>query len=349
MPNTTKPVLIIGGSGVVGSKAARFLRRLHPDLAIAIGGRDRAKAQAVAAEIGHASAEVVDLERPDLGLPRNNRFGAVAVFVKDSTLNTLRYSLEHKLPYVSVSSGTFEIGPEVALFIHKPDRAPVLMASQWLAGAAVLPILHFASAYESIDKIHIGVVLDEQDMGGPAAAADYERLTTVSPAALIIEDGKVSWVAGEEGSGRLRSVDGVDVPAQAYSPFDVISLAAGLNARSIRFDLAYGESASRRRGAPYSTEIIIALTGRKRDGSFGTSHHEIVHPDGQAPLTALSVALGLERLLGLDGAKPAVPGLYLPESLIEPAYYVRRAQEFGARFTMDGGEGVMAPSMAIPA
>ncbi|MGO4831151.1 NAD(P)-dependent oxidoreductase, partial [Rhizobiaceae sp. 2RAB30] len=98
------------------------------------------------------------------------------------------------------------------------------------------------------------------------------------------------------------------------------------------FDLAYGESASRRRGEPFSTEIIIELTGRKHDGTSGSSYHEIVHPDGQAPLSALGVALGVESLLGLGGGTPAAAGLHLPELLIEPAYYVRRMEEFGARF-----------------
>jgi hypothetical protein len=55
-----------------------------------------------------------------------------------------------------------------------------------------------------------------------------------------------------------------------------------------------------------------------------------VHPAGQAPLTALGVALGLERLLGLDGDEPVAPGLYLPEVLIDPAYFVRRMTESGA-------------------
>eukprot|EP01035_Chromulina_nebulosa_P012254 gene12254-16342_t len=41
---THAPVLIIGGSGIVGAQAARALRRLHPALPIAIGGRDMAKA-----------------------------------------------------------------------------------------------------------------------------------------------------------------------------------------------------------------------------------------------------------------------------------------------------------------
>ena len=38
------PVLLIGGSGVVGQRAARALRKLQPELAIVIGGREVSKA-----------------------------------------------------------------------------------------------------------------------------------------------------------------------------------------------------------------------------------------------------------------------------------------------------------------
>jgi hypothetical protein len=195
--SNSKPVLVIGGSGVVGSLMARTLRRLHPEVPIAIGGRDLGKAEAVAAELGNAVAITIDLDRPDLGLSEGGSYGAVAIFVKDETLNALRYALDKGIPHIGVSSGTFEIGPEVALFVHDPDRAPVVMASQWLAGAAVFPVLHFASAYERLETIRIGAVLDEQDMGGPAASADYDRITTVAPAALTIEDGSALWVTGD--------------------------------------------------------------------------------------------------------------------------------------------------------
>jgi hypothetical protein len=226
MPSSKAPVLIVGGSGIVGSLTARTLRRLFPDLPIAIGGRNAARAEAVAAEIEHAVATTVDLERPDLGQPEKSSYSAVAIFVKDHSLNSLRYAQAKGLPYVSVSSGTFEIGPEVSLFVHHSGSAPVLMASQWLAGAAVFPALHFASAYERVETIQIGAVLDEEDMGGPAAYADFERLTGVVPAALTVKDGKMLWVVGKEAKGRLRSVDGVELETQAYSPFDIISLAA---------------------------------------------------------------------------------------------------------------------------
>ena len=54
------PVLVIGGSGVVGSRAVKALRRLQPDLPITIAARDLGRAGALAAEIGGATTTVVE-------------------------------------------------------------------------------------------------------------------------------------------------------------------------------------------------------------------------------------------------------------------------------------------------
>jgi hypothetical protein len=62
---------------------------------------------------------------------------------------------------------------------------------------------------------------------------------------------------------------------------------------------------------------------------------DIVHPEGQAPLTALHVALGIERLLGLSGGEPVKPDLYLPDLLMDPEHVIRRMKEFGAVFHQD--------------
>ncbi|KRA75908.1 MULTISPECIES: hypothetical protein [unclassified Lysobacter] len=324
------PVLIVGGSGVVGSQAAQALRRLHPALPIAIGGRDLAKAQAVAAAVGGAEATAIDLQRADLGLPETARYGAVIVFVKDASLNTLKYAQAHGLPYLSTSSGSFEIAPEVARYIRTPAGAPILLASHWLAGAATLPALHYAREFARIERFDLSALLDEQDMGGPAAYADYERLTTAA-GAQVLEDGQWRWLRGDEAVRDIVSVDGETVQAAAYSPLDVVSLAAATDARWIRLDMGLGVTASRRRGEAYSTEIAISIEGTGHDGEPLRVRHELVHPAGQAPLTALSIALGVERLLGLAGGAPVAPGLYFPDTLIEPDYYLQRLQEAGVR------------------
>ncbi|MGO1070935.1 hypothetical protein [Lysobacter sp. CA199] len=328
--NVLKPVLIIGGSGVVGAQGAHALRRLHPDLPIAIAGRDLARAEAVAAQVGNAQGVRVDLQRADLGLGEDTRFSAVVLFVKDDTLNSLKYAQRHGLPYISTSSGSFEIAPEVARHLRHPAAAPILLASHWLAGAATLPVLHFAQDFRRLDTIRIAALLDEQDMGGPAAAADYERLTSAA-AAQILEHGRWRWVRDAAAASRFLSVDGTQVEAAAYSPMDVVTLAAATDAHSIRLDLALGETASRRRGEAFSTEIVIELEGERRDGAWVRSRHELVHPQGQAPITALGIALGIERLLGLAGGAAVAPGLYTPDGLIDPAYHLQRLAEFGVR------------------
>jgi hypothetical protein len=322
-------VLIIGGSGVVGSQTAKILRRLYPDLPITIGGRDLDKAGSVVEQIGRADAVKIDLERPDLGQPDEKAYSDVAIFLKDDTLSSLRYAQAKGLPYLSISSGVFEIGPEVALYISRPTRAPILLDSHWLAGAATLPTLYFAREFRAIETIEIAAVLDEEDMGGPAAYIDFERLTKAAPNALILKDGKWLWVGGEDATRRFKGVDGTEIQAQAYSPFDVLSLAAATDARSIRFDLALGQTATRRRGEPFSTEIVIEIAGQQKHGATRRRRYELVHRSGQAPMTALGVSIGIERLLGLAGSAPVAPGLYLPEVLIDPEYMVQRLKEFG--------------------
>jgi hypothetical protein len=309
-----KAVLLVGGSGLVGAVAAETLRALHPTLPIAIGGRDAAKAGAVAARIGNADAVRIDLARPDLGLPAQSAFSALVMFVKDTHLHALPYAQRQGAAYVDLQTMAFEIAPEVAHFVRHPDRSAVVLAEEWLAGAAALATLHFAAAYASLESIAIGAVLDEQDIGGPAAYADFQRITAASSQTQLLRDGRWISVDAQRDGRPLVTVDGTEL----------------IDARSIRFDAAVGESVGRRRGEHFSTEIIIELAGTGRDGKATRSRHEIFHPRGQAPVTAAAVAVIVERLLGLVGA-PVPPGLYFPDIFIEPAHMLERLQAFGTQ------------------
>ncbi|WP_394823468.1 NAD(P)-dependent oxidoreductase [Pendulispora albinea] len=324
------PVLIVGGSGVVGSLSAKILRQLHPDLPITLAGRDPNKAAAVAREVGGADGVAVDLGRADLGLPEGRAFSAIVMFTKDETLHAMRYAQAKGTPYLGLSSALFEMGPEVSAFVHAPKGAPILMDSSWLAGTAILPTLQFARAFRSIDAIAIGAVLDERDMGGPSAYADYDRIMRAARTAMILKNGKWIW-AGDDGTRRFTRVDGTEVEGQAYHAMDTVGLAAATGAANVRLDIHLGESSSRGRGEPFSTEVIVEIEGRTNDGAAARVRHELVHPEGQAPMTAVGVAVGVERLLGLAGGDPVAPGLHLPETLIEPDYMVKRLKEFGAR------------------
>ena len=326
-----EPVLVLGGSGQAGAGTAALLRRWYPTLPLTIAGRSIERAERVADELGHATAVTVDLGRADLGLPAGGGHSAVVAAVWDDHLHGLRYAQQRGVGYLSISSGLVDVAPEVVAGAQRPGASPILLASHFCAGVGVLAALHVARGIDRVDDIRIGVVLDEQDAGGPAGMADLERLFTASSAGLVRRGGVFTWLAASEAQAQVRALDGTVLPAHSIPVLDVPSLAHATGAPNVRFDHAVGESAGRRRGGRASIEVPIDVEGVGAAGApLRTSRH-LVHPDGQRPLTALGIALGVERLLGLRG-EPAPPGIHTPESLIDPAYAAERLSEIGATF-----------------
>lgn len=329
------PILLIGGSGVVGQQTTKQLRAAHPEIPLIIGGRDLAKAQNVATEVGHAEAVVLDLKAADLGLG-NRPVSAVAIFFKDESLAGLRFAQSRGVPHLSISSVVPEIGPEVAAYIQQPHAAPVVLGAEWLAGAATVPTLEFAKEFAQVHDIAIGALIDEQEISGPATTDDFERLAQTLPTSLARHDGDYIWRDGDEAKATFHAADGTLMEASALSPYDVLGLAAATGAPNVQFNLAWGVSSTRRRGEPVSTEIIIELAGQDHAGQPLRTRHAIVHPQGQMLLTGLGVSLMLERLLGLDG-QPATPaGLYFPYQLLDSTTYFTRLHEIGGQvLTLD--------------
>jgi hypothetical protein len=327
----TKSVLILGGSGQAGAGTAALLRRWHPALPLTIAARDLDRAQRLADELGSANAVTVDLTRRDLGLQGDGEYSAVVAALWDNQLNGLRYAQDRGLPYLSLSSGLVEIAPEVVAGGQRPNAAPILIASHCCAGVAVLATLHLAREFDRIDTIRIGAVLDESDAGGPAALADLERWANAGSAGLVRRDGVFTWVNGADAQAGVASVDGTVVPGQRIAILDVPSLALATGAAHVSFDFAVGESAGRRQGEAASMEIRIDLEGVGPEGRPLSMSRYLVHPSGQRPLTALGIALGVERLLGLRGEVVA-PGIHMPEALLDPAYVAERLAETGATF-----------------
>ncbi|MGY0499032.1 saccharopine dehydrogenase [Nocardia sp. FBN12] len=323
-----RSVLILGGSGQAGSDTAALLRLWYPTLPLTIAGRDLDRAQRVADELGTATAVTIDLSRRDLGLAETNHSAVIAT-LWDDRLNGLHYAQDHGLPYLSISSGLLDIGPEIVAGAQRSSAAPVLVASHLMAGIAVLATLDSVREFARVDTVRVGVALDDTDTGGPAGIADLERWSAVTSAGLVRRDGVFTWLAEADAQADVSTVDGTALPGQSIPVLDVPSLALATGAPNVRVDFAVGETPSRRRGEPASIDIRIDLDGTDQAGNPVSRTHHVVHPDGQRPLTALGIALGAERLLGLNGTRPT-PGIHTPESLIDPAYAMRRMREAGA-------------------
>ncbi|MFF3223874.1 saccharopine dehydrogenase [Nocardia suismassiliense] len=333
-----KSVLMLGGSGVAGAGAARFLRQWHPSLPLTIAGRDLGRAQRLADELGGARAVTVDLARDDLGSAEGAEYSAVVATVWDNRLNGLAYAQRHGLPYLSISSGLVDIGPEIVASAQRSNAVPILVGSHWFAGLLVLATLELAREFEQVDGIRIGALIDDQDLGGPAGLAELARWSALPAAGFVRRDGVFSWIGGADAQASVAGVDGTIMPGFAMAYPDVPSLGLATGAENVRFDLAFGATASRRHGAAPSMEIRIDLDGI---GDEGEPHHRgyyVVHPKGQGPLTSLGVALGVERLLGLRDEAPVGPGIHTPEALLAPAYAVGRMLEMGTIF-LDAATG----------
>ena len=245
------PVLLIGGSGIVGVYAARALRKLAPDLAIAIAGRDATKAAVVASEIGGPTTSLaVDLKRDDLALPAGSAFSAVVVFVKDLGMQTMRYAQDKGIPYVAFSDFAFDIAPAIGLFVHAPKRAPILMLGHVVGGTATLAALHFAKELATVSSIEIAGVVGADDTGGPAAKADFERYASGGHGALALRDGAWTWL--KDGAAARTIVDGSGVERTAYALplLDVASLAAATTQASNAISCAHGWACLPSPGSP---------------------------------------------------------------------------------------------------
>ncbi|WP_299998210.1 hypothetical protein [uncultured Cedecea sp.] len=157
----SEPILLMGGTGAIGRLSARALRTVYPDVTLLIGGRDLVKSRQVASEIGQAEGVVIDPRADDLGLG-DRRVGAVAVFYADERLAGLRFAQGRRVPHLSISSGVYEIAPEVATYMHSPNAAAIVLGYEWLVGATTVASLACAKAFSKIDKITIGALVERR-------------------------------------------------------------------------------------------------------------------------------------------------------------------------------------------
>ncbi len=329
------PILLLGGSGAIGRQTARAIRATYPAMPLLIGGRDLTKAQTAAAKIGAAQGVVIDTSCADLGLGAR-KISAVVVLYKDHSLAALRFAQSRGVPHLSISSGVFEIAPEIASYMNDPGAAAIVLGYEWLVGATTVSALHLATSFSQVDEIRIGALVDEDDAGGPAVAADFEHLNHLMPRALTRRAGDYLWREGHDAKAVFNAVDGTAINASGFSSIDVVGLASSTGAQSVQFDLGVGISSSRRQGGTFSTEIILDITGLDHAGKALHTRHAVVHPGGAAPLTGMGIALLLERLTGLDGKPPVAPGLYFPYQILDASHYL-------ARLAAEGGQLLELP------
>lgn len=301
-----------------------------------IGGRNLEKAWVIAQEVGLAEAVEVDVDKPDLGLSKDVSVAAVVMMVPDEGLNGLVLAQERGVPYLSIGNWLAEVGGEMAHFMRRPLASPIVLASHWHGGTAVFLTEATIKSLETVRSVKVSAVVDDIDVTGPAAMADMEKGSEGGVGTLAFEEGRRVWLSGGASRRTITSIDGRELDAVAFAPYDVVSLHALTGADDIRFDIASSVSSSRLRGGDIATELVVEIEGNV-GGKPQIRRSTIEFTRGQATLTGISVVLVLSKVLGLEGPPPVSPGLYFPEHIIEADWFLNELTQAGASVVRDLG------------
>jgi saccharopine dehydrogenase-like NADP-dependent oxidoreductase len=329
-------ILLVGGTGVVGSRVAALLRRHHPDLALVIASRSKEKGDALAAKLGHAEGAIVRTGDADPLATVNGRIDAVLGLVHDNDDNLLRSAIRRGIPYADITRGNAALSRAFVTAALEAPRAPILFASNWMAGVPAIVAVNEARTFGEVDRIDLSILFDRNDETGPDSADAGGGLAQ----AMTVREGGAWRTVGPMSSpatvtfpsGRTRTVFRMNMAdvmtiAQATGAKDVavrIGLDSDAAAKSMRFLLKTGlwgliqalpSSKSpahnpKAKGALH--ELVIEIAG-KRDGKPASRRIAILDPAGQAHLTALGAVHATRTILGLNGTPPR-PGIAVPET-----------------------------------
>lgn len=333
-----KPFLIIGGYGTVGAVAAKALRSFAPDLPIILGGRNQQKAEAAAEALGNAQGVTVDTQRKDLGLAGDLKLSGIALLTNDVSTHPASYAIQHGIPYTSIATQLTHIAPKLAVQISGLTKAASLIQDTSFAGTLVVTGLALLDRFSHVETINVGAVMDDQDLGGPASQSDTSDFGDKAPG-FIYKTG--SWVQPDsaESLRAFELLDGTTYEAESFPSLDAPELVASSTASSVRLDFTFGETPGRRDHGQPSVEVVYEITGTLTNGEHANVVAQLSHPRGQTVLTGIGVAVAIESLLGLPGARAVPPGLYLPSTLIDPTHMLQRLRETGAELRMRSNNG----------
>lgn len=323
------PFLLIGGTGTVGGLAAQHLRSFHPTFPLAIGSRTQEKAQEYAAKLGQAIGVGIDSNHPGLGLDDGLKLSGIAVVAGIRTTHAVAYAVHKGIPYTSIATQFNEMGPKLAYHINNQALSASLIQDTNYAGVAIVVGLDVCSAFSDIERLDVGVLMDDQDMGGESSVADAGDFEVKEPG-LVLLDGQ--WKLPNEVEKRrdFELLDGSRHQGESFPSIDAAELAERTGAQTVRLDFAFGETPGRRlHGAP-SADVVYDVTGTLNDGRRVFRRAQLSHAKGQTWLTSAGLAVGIEALVGLGGLPAARPGVHLTSGLIPPAHMMKRLKELGA-------------------
>ncbi|MCR8645993.1 hypothetical protein NV379_25555 [Paenibacillus sp. N1-5-1-14] len=322
-------VLIAGGYGMIGSHAARHLRRINKEVEIIIAGRNPEKGKALAEELGNASVALLDIINVDSSLDAVGDIDLIVAALQDPADKLIHAAIARDIAHIGITKLIGDISPITFAAIQTPLSKPVLLLGHTDAGINMYVAQKASEDFSSIQSIQLASLYDPNDPIGPMNASEFDDNGGMSEQALIRKDGNWEWVKVSDNIRQIH-IDGVSLDGVPYQLLDVPSLAGTTRAPNIRVDILQGESIGTKAGQTPSHDVYIEIEGILKTGEEVVRKVVVSNPNGQAHETGLGIAIAIDGVLNLVG-KPNSGGIYLPETLVNTDDAIHRIEESGVR------------------
>lgn len=331
-------VVIAGGYGVVGEQAAHIIRQRHPALPLFLAGRNPEKGEVLARTLANAQSLKLDIQRdkPLNGLmPR-----AIIGLVNDPVNHLMLDAVDKGIPYLDITRWTEQVRTTIFDLSGRQLRAPVVLSSGWMAGVAAILAVAASRQLASVERIDIGVLYSLRDKSGPNSVEYMDRLAT--PFNVML-NGAWTSVFPLTDSRHLTFPGGYSAKVYRFDTPDHVTLPAATGAHTVSARIAFDNMAATRAlvwltrsgmwklmsgprftrlrhallhnpGPGASHELVVEVSGNDACHVPKTVRVTLADPQGQTHLTALGIAIQLERLLGLDGIPALAPGITYPDT-----------------------------------
>jgi saccharopine dehydrogenase (NAD+, L-lysine-forming) len=355
-------ILIVGGYGVVGRRIAAQLAPDFPDRVL-VGGRNLARAQEIAAEIGHgARGRRIDIAEPSSIAAALEDVTVVISCIDQPGRTLLWAALERGLRYTDITPHLTELGRGAAY--EKIDAAARASGARMVLGTGMVPgisnvmVRALADALGGADEIQTALLLAAGDVSGPASFDYFLQELSMSFDIRVDGEDRVALAFSEPRLVEFPPPVGAQlaylfpfsdqvlyprtigvrtaVTRLAIEPVWLARVLAVMVRTGVSHLLATERIrhaiARRRHDHPSSTRARFALRVDVRRG--GCLRCATLLGQAQADATAAGAA-GVARLL-ING-DAAEPGAWMPEQIVDPSPFLSRLAAQGLRVEFSDG------------
>jgi nucleoside-diphosphate-sugar epimerase len=253
-----RSVLIAGGYGLIGRTLASLLRADHTEPAIVLAGRNPARGEKLAAELGNARTAHLDL-RTGILPDELHAADLIVAAVQDPADRLIDAAIDHGIAHLGITKLANEIAPMMARAALRPPARPIVPLGHYRAGALVHLVRDLLPRFLRIDSVRLAAVYDPADTVGPMTASELARNVGT---ALIREDGEWRWIDADAHPRMVRLADGDTASGIPLGTLDVPSIAALTGASSVRFDTVTARSLGTSENGSPSLDLYVDVEGR---------------------------------------------------------------------------------------